>query len=207
MTLRGKLLSFFPAAHITLILAAAIQFTSSPHLQTLLLIPCAAYLFPLLAFHVHNQLAPLREGTFSIVQGYSPWFGTHMIQQGFIALPALENLLRLYPGLFALWLRAWGAKVGKGVYFAPGFEIADRSLLSVGDHVIFGYGVKMSSHYISPSREYGGMKIYLKRVEFEDRCFVGATSRFGPGVRVLRGAMVKAASDHYPNAVIEARPS
>jgi acetyltransferase-like isoleucine patch superfamily enzyme len=169
----------------------------------LLALPLAAYLLPLVAFHLHNRVWRLEEGTFSIVQGYSPWFGTHMIQQGFIAMPFLEEVLRLFPGLFAVWLRAWGAKIGQGVYFAPAFEIGDRSLLEVGDGVVFGYGVKMSSHVISPSRSHGGMKIYIKRVRFEDRCFVGSTSRFGPGVVVKAGALVRATTDHFPDAVIE----
>ena len=203
MTLRGRLFSLFPALHFCAIAAACIAFILTRSLPVLLTIPATAYLLPLAAFHMHNRLWRLEEGTFSIVQGYSPWFGTHMIQQGFIAMPFLEEVLRLFPGLFALWLRAWGARIGQGVYFAPAFEIGDRSLIEVGDGVVFGYGVKMSSHVISPSRSHGGMKIYIKKVSFGERSFVGSSSRFGPGVVVHPRALVRATSDHFPDAVIE----
>lgn len=205
MTLRARLMMLFPALHGGAMLAALVAFVAWPGPLTLACVPLAAYVLPLAAFHLHHLVCPLEEGTYSIAKGYSPWFGTHMIQQGLIALPVLENLLRLVPGLFSLWLRAWGARVGRNVYFAPGFEIADRSLLEVGDHVVFGYGVKVTSHYIAPSRAHGGMKIYLARVRFEDRCFVGASSRFAPGVVVRAGALVRALQDVYPDTVIEAR--
>jgi hypothetical protein len=205
MTFRARLMMLFPALHLAAIWGAFAAFVLYPHASTLAAIPAAAYLFPLLTYHLHQWFCPLREGTFSIAEGYSPWFGTHMIQQGFIAFPALENALRLVPGLFSFWLRLWGARVGHRVYYAPGMEIADRGLLEIGNGAIFGYGVKITAHYISPSRSYGGMKIYIKRVIFEDRCFVGASSRYGPGVVVRAGAMVRATVDHFPDTVIEAR--
>lgn len=205
MTLRARLMMLFPALHLAVILGACVVFVLHPRVATLVSILAAAYLFPLLTYHVHQLLCPLREGTFSMAEGYSPWFGTHMIQQGFIAFPALENALRLVPGLFSFWLRLWGARVGRRVYYAPGMEIADRGLLEIGNGAIFGYGVKITAHYISPSRSYGGMKIYIKRVRFEDRCFVGASSRHGPGVIVRAGAMVRATVDIFPDTVIEPR--
>ncbi len=206
MTLRARLLAFFPALHFLAILGALCGFVVAPGLASFALIPVAAYLFPLLAFRLHNLIHPLHEGTHSIVRGYSPWFGTHMIQQGFISLRILEEILRLFPGLFAFWLRLWGAQVGKGVYFAPAFEIGDRSLVDIGDGAVFGYGVRMSSHVISPSRAHGGMKIYIKRVTFGARCFIGATSGFGPGVVVKPGALVRATTEVFPDAIIEPAP-
>ena len=205
MTLLARLMTLFPSVHLGALLGAIAWFVFHPCWPTLALIPTAAYLLPLLAYHLHQLVWRLEEGTFSIAQGYSPWFGTHMIQQGLIAVPFLENVLRLVPGLFQLWLRAWGARIGRNVYFAPGFEIADRGMLEVGDNVIFGYGVKVTSHYISPSRQYGGMKIYIKRVCFEDRAFLGASSRYGPGVVVRANALVRATVDVLPDIVIEAR--
>jgi acetyltransferase-like isoleucine patch superfamily enzyme len=206
MTLRARLMVLFPALHATAIFAAIVMFVLLRTGWSLASIPLAAYALPLVTFHLHQRLCPIQVGTHSIVQGYSPWFGTHMIQQGFIAMPFLESLLRLFPGVFSVWLRLWGARIGKNVYFAPGFEIADRSLLEIGNGVIFGYGVKMSSHYITPSRQYGGMKVYIRGLRFEERCFVGASSRFGPGVEVRAGAFVRADTDHYPDTVVEARP-
>lgn len=203
MTFLGKLMALFPGFHVFLVVMSVVGFVVGPDLVSFLTVPATIYLFPLAVFHLHNRLYPLEEGTFSIVQGYSPWFGTHMIQQNFISFKAAEEVLRTIPGLFALWLRAWGSKVGRNVYIAPHFEIADRSLIYIEDNAIFGYGVKVASHVISPSREHGGLKVYIRTVRVEKGGFVGAASRIAPGVLVKKGALVKATTDVYPDTVVE----
>ena len=205
MTFLGKLIALFPAIHGFAVLASAVWFVVSPSLLSFFLIPVVVYFMPLFAFHVHNRVFPLEEGTFSIVKGYSPWFGTHMIQQNFISFKAAEEFLRVVPGLFPLWLRAWGSKVGSNVYIAPHFEIADRSLMVIEDNAIFGYGVKVASHVVSPSREHGGLKVYIRIVRVDKGGFVGAAAQIAPGVHVQKGALVKATTDVYPDTVVEAR--
>ena len=202
MSIFGKLITFFPALHGLLIVAATVAFIVEPIPLWFGAIFAATYVFPLLAFRLHELICPLEEGTHSMVQGYSPWYGTHMLQTMFIAFPRLETALRLIPGLFPIWLRLWGSKVGRNVYFTPHFELADRSLLDIGNNCVFGYNVKVASHVISPSRELG-LKIYIRKVIIEDGGFVGATSRLAPGVIVKAGALVKATSDVYPDTVIE----
>ena len=204
MSLFGKLISLFPFLHGLLIVASVIAFIVEPTPITCVTIVVCTYLFPLFIFRAHNLVCRLEEGTYSIVQGYSPWYGTHMIQTMFIAFPRLETALRLIPGVFSLWLRLWGSKVGSNVYFTPHFEVADRSLLDIGNNCVFGYDVKIASHVISPSRELG-LKIYIKKVVIEDGGFVGATSRLAPGVHVKKGALVKATTNVYPDTVVEKR--
>ena len=205
MTFLGKIIALFPGMHMLLVLASLVHFVMSPGVVSFCLIPSAIYIVPLAVFHLHNKIYPLEEGTFSIVKGYSPWFGTHMIQQNFISFKFAEEILRTIPGLFPLWLRAWGSRVGSNVYIAPHFEIADRSLMDIDDHAIFGYGVKVSSHVISPSREHGGLKVYVRVVKVEKGGFVGAAARIAPGVHVKKGALVKATTDVYPDTVVEPR--
>ncbi len=182
----------------------AITFVVWPKIVNLLTIPLAIYLLPLLAFHLHAWLAPVEEGSTSLVEGYSPWYGGHMIQQVFIAFPFIEGPLLLIPGVFAWWLRAWGSKIGKGVYFAPHFELADRGLLEVGDGAIFGYGVKISGHIITPSPKYGGIRLMVQRVRIGAGAFVGAGCRMGPGVVIEPKAVVRAATDLYPGKTVKA---
>ena len=202
MSFLGKIVTLYPSLHVLLILGSLVCFIWNPSWKTLSGIPAVIYLFPLLSFRLHQLVAPLKEGNSTIVGSYSPWYGTHMIQTVFIAFPGTERFLRLFPGLFALWLRCWGSKVGKNVYWTPHFEVADRSLLEIGDNVVFGYNVKVACHVISPSREFG-LKLYTKKCIMEDGSFVGATARLAPGVRVCEGALVKATSDVYPDTVIE----
>ena len=202
MTFLGKLITLFPGLHALLVIASLGYFVLEPGLLSGALIPLAIYVFPLAAYHLHQMVVPVVEGESSIVGSYSPWYGTHMIQLVFIGFPSCERFLRLFPGLFSVWLRLWGSKVGKGVYYTPHLELADRGLLEIGNGCVFGYNVKISGHYISPSKT-KGLKLYVRKVVIEDGGFVGAASRLAPGVRVKAGALVKAAVDVYPDTVVE----
>ena len=202
MTFFGKLITFFPGLHALLALSSVGYFVLEPSWLSGSLIPLAIYIFPLVIYHLHQFITPIVEGESSIIGSYSPWYGTHMIQLVFIGFPSCERFLRLFPGLFSVWLRLWGSKVGKGVYYTPHLELADRGLLEIGNGCVFGYNVKISGHYISPSKE-KGLKLYVRKVVIEDGGFVGAASRLAPGVRVKSGALVKAAVDVYPDTVVE----
>jgi hypothetical protein len=101
------------------------------------------------------------------------------------------------PGLFSLWLRAWGSTVGRAVYWTPGLEIADRSLLRIGDRVVFGHRVGLYAHLVAP--KHGRLVLYVKRITIGSDVFVGAGTRMGPGVRIDDGVTVPVLSDLYPN--------
>ena len=70
---------------------------------------------------LHQRLSRLSDRT------YAPWWGMHQIQVLYIAIPQLEAVLRLVPGLYSQWLRLWGSKVGRRVYWTPD---ASRSLIA-----------------------------------------------------------------------------
>lgn len=202
MTFFGKLITFFPGLHALLVIASMGYFIYEPGWLSGGLIPITIYLFPLAVYHLHQMIVPIVEGESSIIGSYSPWYGTHMIQLVFIGFPSCERFLRLFPGVFSVWLRLWGSKVGKSVYYTPHLELSDRGLLEIGHGCVFGYNVKIAGHYISPSKE-KGLKLYVRKVVIEDGGFVGAASRLAPGVRVKAGALVKAAVDVYPDTVVE----
>ena len=202
MTFFGKLMALFPAFHTILVLASLVTFVFHPQWYTVLVIPVVIYIFPLIAFHIHQLFAPVNEGEFDLTKGYSAWFGSHMLQNFFITFPITERFLRLFPGVFSLWLRLWGSSVGKNVYWTPDFEVADRSLLIIGNNAVFGYAVKISCHMINPSRKMG-LKNTIKKVEIQDGVFVGAGTRITPGVIIKKGVVVKAKTDIYPHSIVE----
>jgi hypothetical protein len=157
------------------------------------------YLVPLAAYRMHERAHPLVEGRSHIAGGpYSPWWGGHQIQLVFIAFPVLETALRLVPGLFSLWLRAWGSKVGARVYWTPALRLGDRALLDVGDDVIFGYDVGISSHLVKKTRK--NVLLFVKRVTLGSGAFIGAGAIIGPGAVVEEGAILDAGVHIYPNA-------
>lgn len=156
------------------------------------------YLVPLCAYRLHERVHPLVEGRSHIAGGpYSPWWGGHQIQLVFIAFPVLESALRLVPGLFSVWLRAWGSKVGARVYWTPALRLGDRALLDVGDDVIFGYDVGLSSHLVMKTKR--NVLLYVKRVTIGARAFLGAGAILGPGAVVDDDAILDAGTHVHPN--------
>lgn len=195
----GRLLTFFPALQIALcVVCVATGFWW--------LLPLVIYALPLLIFRVVNLVRPLREGR-SFLDGprYSPWWGSHNIQRLFIAVPQLESLLQLIPGAFSAWLRLWGSRVGRRVYWTPRCEVADRSLLDVGDDVVVGHKFECYAHAIKPSR--GRLILYVRRVRIGSGAFIGAGVRMGPGGRVEAGAFVPTLTDIYINRAARAEES
>lgn len=100
-----------------------------------------------------------------------------------------------------MWLRLWGSQVGQQVYWTPGLEIADRGLLSIGDRVVFGHRVGLSSHIVKPKRD--NLMLYVSPITIGDNSFIGAGSYLGPGATVSTGGYLRARSEVYPNKMVE----
>ncbi|HXG65452.1 MAG TPA: acyl transferase [Blastocatellia bacterium] len=161
------------------------------------------YLLPPITFRLHNLLFPLREGLANLSERkYSAWWGAHQIQLIYIAIPQLEALLRLAPGLYSAWLRLWGSKVGRSVYWTPNAEITDRPMLEIGDRVIFGHKTKLLGHAIKPKSR--GMMLYTRKIKIGNDVFIGAGSRMGPGVVIEDGAYLPILTDVYMNQEVSA---
>jgi acetyltransferase-like isoleucine patch superfamily enzyme len=211
MTWKSRLLSVFPLVHVLLILGSIAGVFLRPGVLSCFAIPASVYVFPVVAFRLHNLLFPLKTGTRDLgKREYSSWWGGHQIQLLFLAVPPLEAVLTLVPGLFSLWLRAWGSKVGRHVYWTPQVQILDRSLLEVGSGVHFGHKVITSSHVVTRTKS-GRLLLMVDRITIGDNAFIGAGTRIGPGVTVGEGAVVAAASemgaksvDLYPRATVPA---
>ena len=198
MTPLSTILSFFPALVILLTATSILWICFYPGILSIMALIISLYVFPLLVYRIHEHFYPLKEGI-SYLGGkeYSPWWGSHQIQVIYIAFPALETLLRLIPGAFSLWLRLWGAKVGKNVYWTPQLEISDRSLIEIGDNVVFGNGVGIYSHIIKPKKQ--DLLLYVKKVKIGNNVFLGAWNHIAPGVTIADATYVPVFTHIYPN--------
>ena len=98
-------------------------------------------------------------------------------------------------------MRLWGAKVGKNVYWTPRLEIADRSLIEIGDNVFFGQGCGIFSHVVKPKKQ--DLLLYIKKVKIGSNVFIGASSVLTPGVIVEDKTFLPVESRLYPNQRIE----
>nr|WP_275973855.1 acyl transferase [Argonema galeatum] len=198
MTFLSTILLFFPAIVLVLTGGSLIYFAHSPSILSALAVLFSLYGLPVLVYRLHQWIYPLREGI-SYLRGkeYNSWWGSHQIQVIYIAIPALEAVLRLIPGVFSVWLRLWGAKVGRNVYWTPGLEIADRGLLEIGDRVVIGHRVGIYSHVIKPRKQ--DLMLYVKKVKIGNDVFVGAGSHLAPGVVIDDGIYITVATNFYPN--------
>jgi acetyltransferase-like isoleucine patch superfamily enzyme len=198
MTLLGTIVSYFPAF---VILSAGTSFfwlCFSPGIFSALAFFLSLYGLPLLAYRIHAHFYPIEEGiSYLRSSEYSPWWGSHQIQCIYIAFPALETLLRLIPGVFSFWLRLWGAKIGRGIYWTPHLELADRGLIEVGDRVVFGYQVGIYSHVIKPKKD--NLMLYVKRVKIGNNVFIGAGSRLAAGVEIKDDSYLPVMTEVFPN--------
>lgn len=184
----GRLMALWPWLHAALFaLACRYAWWAAP---------LVVYLLPPLLFRVHQRVFPLREGAHRMIgPTYVPWWGAHQLQLVFIAFPAVEALLRVL-GVYSPWLRLWGARVGRGVYWTPLVEITDRSLLELGDHVVVGHKCGFYAHAIKPAR--GTLYLYVKRIRIGSGAFLGAGSGFGPGATVGEGAYLPLRTEVFP---------
>ena len=194
MTLRARLFALFPLAWLAGSGASVLYLVSAPGVVSVMALLAVLYLVPVATFRLHGALWPLVEGASRIdAPRYAPWWGGHQCQLMYTALPALEAALRLVPGLYSRWLRLWGSRVGRGVYWTPLVEITDRSLLEVGDGVVFGHRVACYAHLVK--RRDVGLVLYVRRIRIGDGVLLGAGSRLGPGVRIEDGAVLPVRTD------------
>lgn len=204
MTGFARLLALVPAAFVGLMIACVVWALAAKSPYPLLCLPFVVYVLPPFAFRVHQRWFPIRLGASRLVGArYVPWWGAHQFQLIYIAIPQLEALLRLVPGLYSLWLRCWGAKIGKSVYWTPLVEISDRSLLVIGDNVVVGHRAGMYGHIIRPTRD--NLMLYCKPVIIGAGAFIGAAAVLGPGSKIKERAFIEAAARVHPNEVVEER--
>ena len=200
MTNIAKTLSFFPLLHMFLVFVSICNFFAVSFVWGFILSFFSIYFLPILFFRLHQSFYPYKEGRFFLDRKeYVPWWGVHQFQILFIALPALESILRLCPGLYSFWLRLWGSKIGKNVYWTPLVEILDRSNLEIGSNVIIGHKVCLLSHVINKQKS--GLILYVKNIKIGSNTLIGAGSRFGPGAIVGDGAMVPVLTDLKINEI------
>lgn len=201
MTFAGRCASLFPALHFLALLASLWQFISNPSWFAGFIIFFSIYLFPVTVFQIHNLFFPLTDVILDISERrYNVWWTSHCLQMLFIAMPVFEGPLHLVPGLFSIWLRMWGSRIGRQVYWTPKIEVVDRGLLEVGDNVVVGHLAVFCSHAITPRA--GKLSLIVQTIRIGSCSFVGAESRLGPGANLPEGELLKARTVLYWKGVL-----
>lgn len=197
MTLRARLLALFPAFWMAGVAVCGMLLIAEPGVASAAALLVMLYLVPVACFRAHETLWPLREGRTRLdAPEYSPWWGSHQLQVMYSAFPALEGALRLVPGAYSAWLRLWGSRIGRRVHWTPRVDVVDRSLLDIGDDVVFGHLVGCYAHVIT--RRSHGVFLYVRRIRIGSGVMLGAGSRLGPGVRIADGVALDVRTDVGP---------
>jgi hypothetical protein len=140
-------LNYLPLAQLLLGAAVVASRAQSPRSALvwsaawLFLVPPAACRVALLLFG-----RPQGRGLTQDTRAYKVWWFTHQWQVVFNRLPWLEELLRLVPGLYALWIALWGGKVSPWAYWGPGSLVVDRYLVVVESGAVIGMGAGLTGH-------------------------------------------------------------
>ncbi len=181
-------LGFVPAVHVIATLApVALVMLNRCEPRVAALSPLALYLLPPLVVRMMTWIRPLPSGRVDLgSSAFLRWWLTAQWQIVFARLPFLEELLRLVPGLYSVWLRLWGGRIGSFVYWSPGVAILDRSLVRVGSRVVFGMGVRINPHVIAPDGD-GSTRLFIAPVTVGDDVLVGGYSVLLAGCSVAAG--------------------
>lgn len=110
------------------------------------------------------------------------WWMSVQWQNIFLRFPALEEALRMIPGLYSNWLRLWGARIGKYTYWTATCKVIDRPFVTIGDYVIVGYGAKIVSHlfHMKPKDSY----FLFGEPIIGDYAVLGGDCGVGPGAKI-----------------------
>lgn len=145
------------------------------------------YILPILVVRMILHLHPLKKTKFEIFsKDYFVWWSVFCWQIIFLRFQFLEEILRSIPSFYSFWLRCWGAKIGKLVYWTPGTIILDRPFLNIGDHVVFGAGVRINPHVQE------GETMILAPVTVEENVVVGGYSLLTSGTVLKKNQTTKA---------------
>ncbi len=153
------------------------------------------YILPPLAGRIAIALfgAPEGENLGQEARAYKVWWFLTQLQVLFNRLGFLEELLRLVPGLYPLWLNSWGARVSPVVYWGPGAVVVDRQAARVARGVVIGTRAVIAGH-LAVKDSSGAFRVTLAPVEIGEGALIGAYAGIGPGCRVAAGEEVPAAA-------------
>jgi hypothetical protein len=190
MNILGPLSNLFPLFHWILIWAAALKFIREPHAEWLLLLLAVIYLLPPGLFRLYSLKYPARSGRWTLDPDVrNDWWIYYQLQMVYANVPAFESILRAIPFAYSAWLRLWGSRIGKRVYWTPNVQILDRHMMRIGDDVVFGHLAICSAHLVTKRRD-GRLALILRPIEIGDGCLIGGEARIGPGVRVPPNTLV-----------------
>jgi hypothetical protein len=124
-------------------------------------------------------------------RAYKVWWFTYQWQVVFNRFPWLDEILRLVPGLYSLWLYMWGGRVSPLAYWAPGALVVDRPLVIVEAGAVIGAGAGLVGHVgvVAPDGTY---RLDIGAPHVGRGAMMGARSGLSAGAALAAGQMLPA---------------
>jgi hypothetical protein len=123
------------------------------------------------------------------MRAYRVWWVLTQLQMLFNRLPWIEEVLRLVPGLYALWIWLWGGDVSPLAYIGPGAIITDRQSVRVERGAVLGVRSAMAGHLAT--RDASGRWLVIAALPLvESGAILGGEAGMGPGAILRRGAVL-----------------
>ena len=184
-------LNFLPLIHILAIISLLLMPYANWPTRVGIAV-AVLYLLPPLVARLILLLVTIPHGRIAVgSNAFFGWWTLFQLQIIFCRLPAFEEILRLIPGVYSLWLRLWGARVGRLTYWSPGTSITDRSFLCIGDDVVFGAGVRLNAHVLTKDKN-GRMELILATLKIGNRVVVGGYSLLTAGTEISPDEITRA---------------
>jgi len=178
-------LAYVPLLHLVVCATAALAAYRSYGLAWAVIAGMSAvYLIPPLAVAAIRPRTLLREAHAGVATPeFFRWWYTSQWQVIFNRFPQLEEALRMVPGLYSAWLRLWGARIGRLVYWSPGLQLYDRPFLDIGDRVVIGANAKLCPHLLARGPS-GATEFVLASIHIGADSMIGGSTLLPAGVYV-----------------------
>jgi len=189
--------NFLPLALIAGLVALSLTLADAPGSRLALFI-ALLYLAPPLSGRLLIRVfhKPTGRDLPQSSRAFKVWWVLLQLQMPFNRLPWLEELLRLVPGLYPLWLNLWGARVHPATFWAPGARIIDRPYVSTGYGSVIGTEALLSGHLARTEDD--RFIVDVAAIVIGAHAVIGARCSIGPGCVIGPGETLSATTRLLP---------
>ena len=150
------------------------------------------YLIPPLLARVTILLLGKPSGTVSNDSTtHFTWWLLFQYQLLFNRFSMLEEILRSIPGVYAIWLNLWGAKVSMYSFWSPGVTVLDRYNMHIQKGVILGTECLLSGHFLTLD-DNGEYSMIIGEIHIKSNALIGTRAMVAPGCMIHENEILPA---------------
>lgn len=165
---------------------------SQSHLSAFLIFISWLYLIPPILARLTIMLLGRPSGTVgNTSKTHFTWWLLFQYQLIFNRFTVLEEMLRIIPGIYAIWLNLWGAHVSPFTFWSPGVTVLDRYNLRIDKGVILGTECLLSGHFLTVDDQ-GIYALVIGNIEIHANALIGTRAMVAPGCIINKNEILPA---------------